>query len=70
MRVRAVSARGSSCSVASGRVLDILRTAAIGITYTLIVGSYFLLLLIYALGMMITGFVGHLYLDTQTARKA
>jgi hypothetical protein len=51
-------------------MLDILRTGLIGIIYILIVGSYFLLLLIYALGMIITGFVGHLYLDTQTARKA
>ena len=51
-------------------MFDVVRTGLIGLFYTLIVGSYFLLLLIYALGMMIAGFVGHLYLDTQTARKA
>ena len=51
-------------------MFSMLRTAVIGTTYALIVGSYFLLLLIYALGMMITGFVGHLYLHTQTARKS
>jgi hypothetical protein len=50
-------------------MFSMLRTAVIGMTYALIVGSYFLLLLIYALGMMITGFVGHLYLGTQNGPK-
>ena len=51
-------------------MFGIVRTGLIGLIYTLIVGSYFLLLLIYSLGMMIAGFVGHLFLDTQAARKA
>jgi hypothetical protein len=39
-------------------------------TYTLITGSYFLLLLIYAFGMIIAALVGRLYLDTEAGRKA
>jgi|HubBroStandDraft_4_1064222.scaffolds.fasta_scaffold2661958_1 hypothetical protein len=42
-------------------MFDILRTGLMGMIYTLIAGSYFLLLLAYALGMMFIGFVGHLH---------
>jgi hypothetical protein len=37
-----------------------LRTGATGMAYTLMMGSYLLLLLIFALGMMTTGFIERL----------
>jgi hypothetical protein len=47
-----------------------MRTAFALLIYTLVMCTYLLVLLIYALGMTVTGLVAHRYLENRTVRRA